>query len=1057
MQPLSTFPQMSTDTAIHTSNLCNGLTESADFNPTSTHFYSSYISNPRYGLPGDYASIRDSAMRPASPSTNVTHNYDSFPPLTSETFAPTDRTVINRTILSPISVNRSNPVRHIHSNSVNMGRTMTARTQSNHSRALTRPDVSSSTAAVAVRGYRSNALCCRASYMCRKCKTHGHNIPVKRHKRACPYMHCTCLKCHLVDQGRKVVAKQIALYRDQKGIPGRDSTDASSSSRSGRSELPTGIGWNQSGSVPISQGLMNETTQSKRSVTQTKFPLPTESLGTVSSHPITNSNHLKQAKQSGIAGPHCRRCRNHSLAVTWKGHKKTCPFRNCPCDPCRLINVRKDTEKTLREMASHNADKLNDTTSSNPRMSINQSMYETFMEASDPAVVSSAKLLSSQAREKIRVASPTTTTHNRVNSINKKPSTSRSIRLEDKSNSSEGGAKIISSTSQVNTVHSSSFVPFALTEDGEKLREIDRRRAPHLLNFTNGKFDALDTQALQPLWSTFPLGNPTWPLRSTQLPSTDLRSLTLSDREGPMDWLINPLSVNATFETNHYHHHHHHHVHIETPPQTLSCSNQAYTTTQRSNNCSLNTLLSGTQSCARQLLGNQEAEEFFKSTNEPVEQPNIYSNNESSFAYPLHQDVRHFGPEPQLPEEMDTWSADRSKSERLFRVNSQWINDKKSGYNCALKELDNSSNCCSYEPDTAIDPGFYCPERVSAVAAAAAAAAAMVAMAPPMGSPSKRRCSQHCYQHACGNVSNEQSHFDTYYRGAPYSGHLRSIYHPPEADEHREAAMSSRTVCQRESGAYPSSCVEDYKPMVTDVESRTLELNKSPTTRDRWTTGPDEDGCVRSSISSCSRNYQPDPSPNSPSSTSISFTGTEKELLTNNGSPSVNLVYSSTRPCLNTNVDLETSGQLLLSAGFSAAPAKDSDTLLQSDGFTTDSYLATSIKQVLAARASYSQPLLNERLMTFQTTDPVRTQASQLPGNYRLPPEDFSSSVYGGLWNPRKSWAYNSLIGSEYAHNLSEEPSTQRTVALTPTNNAASPAQSTGSGVVFEEARPAPR
>lgn len=55
-------------------------------------------------------------------------------------------------------------------------------------------------------------------------------------------------------------------------------------------------------------------------------------------------------KNASFLGPHCRRCRNHSIAVTWKGHKKICPFRNCPCDPCRLINVRKDTEKTLREM-----------------------------------------------------------------------------------------------------------------------------------------------------------------------------------------------------------------------------------------------------------------------------------------------------------------------------------------------------------------------------------------------------------------------------------------------------------------------------------------------------------------------------------------------------------------------------------------------------------------------------------------------------------------------------------------------------------------------------------
>uniref|UniRef100_A0A183SIB3 DM domain-containing protein n=1 Tax=Schistocephalus solidus TaxID=70667 RepID=A0A183SIB3_SCHSO len=60
----------------------------------------------------------------------------------------------------------------------------------------------------------------------------------------------------------------------------------------------------------------------------------------------------RPATDATAVGPHCRRCRNHQVAVTWKGHKKSCPYRNCPCDPCRLINVRKDTEKTLRDMVS---------------------------------------------------------------------------------------------------------------------------------------------------------------------------------------------------------------------------------------------------------------------------------------------------------------------------------------------------------------------------------------------------------------------------------------------------------------------------------------------------------------------------------------------------------------------------------------------------------------------------------------------------------------------------------------------------------------------------------
>ncbi|VDD75642.1 unnamed protein product [Mesocestoides corti] len=52
----------------------------------------------------------------------------------------------------------------------------------------------------------------RSSYMCRKCRAHGRLIAVRQHKRNCPYKHCNCSVCSLVNY----VARQIALYRDQK-------------------------------------------------------------------------------------------------------------------------------------------------------------------------------------------------------------------------------------------------------------------------------------------------------------------------------------------------------------------------------------------------------------------------------------------------------------------------------------------------------------------------------------------------------------------------------------------------------------------------------------------------------------------------------------------------------------------------------------------------------------------------------------------------------------------------------------------------------------------------
>ncbi|CAH8548255.1 unnamed protein product [Heterobilharzia americana] len=49
-------------------------------------------------------------------------------------------------------------------------------------------------------------------------------------------------------------------------------------------------------------------------------------------------------------GPHCRRCRNHGQSISWKGHKKTCPYRECYCSQCILISLRKSNEKDLREV-----------------------------------------------------------------------------------------------------------------------------------------------------------------------------------------------------------------------------------------------------------------------------------------------------------------------------------------------------------------------------------------------------------------------------------------------------------------------------------------------------------------------------------------------------------------------------------------------------------------------------------------------------------------------------------------------------------------------------------
>ncbi|KAL5112589.1 Doublesex and mab-3-related transcription factor dmd-3 [Taenia crassiceps] len=134
----------------------------------------------------------------------------------------------------------------------------------------------------------------RSSYMCRKCRAHGRLIAVRQHKRNCPYKHCSCSVCSLVNYGRHIVARQIALYRDQKNHHTEDGV---------------GVGRTKNG----------------------------------------GGKSCSERTDLDEEGPHCRRCRNHGKTNPWKGHKKVCPFYYCICQQCILITLRKSNEKNLRK------------------------------------------------------------------------------------------------------------------------------------------------------------------------------------------------------------------------------------------------------------------------------------------------------------------------------------------------------------------------------------------------------------------------------------------------------------------------------------------------------------------------------------------------------------------------------------------------------------------------------------------------------------------------------------------------------------------------------------
>lgn len=55
-------------------------------------------------------------------------------------------------------------------------------------------------------------------YYCQRCKNHGHMAPRRAHQRQCPYKHCTCGLCRLIDHRRIVMRTRNQIHVSE-GIP----------------------------------------------------------------------------------------------------------------------------------------------------------------------------------------------------------------------------------------------------------------------------------------------------------------------------------------------------------------------------------------------------------------------------------------------------------------------------------------------------------------------------------------------------------------------------------------------------------------------------------------------------------------------------------------------------------------------------------------------------------------------------------------------------------------------------------------------------------------------
>ncbi|XP_022667187.1 uncharacterized protein LOC111252875 isoform X2 [Varroa destructor] len=80
------------------------------------------------------------------------------------------------------------------------------------------PDIASKALLVAQRVQREAMESGKAKSRqpkCAVCRNHRQEVPLRGHKRFCPYKDCKCVNCTLITQRRDIMAKQVALRRAQ--------------------------------------------------------------------------------------------------------------------------------------------------------------------------------------------------------------------------------------------------------------------------------------------------------------------------------------------------------------------------------------------------------------------------------------------------------------------------------------------------------------------------------------------------------------------------------------------------------------------------------------------------------------------------------------------------------------------------------------------------------------------------------------------------------------------------------------------------------------------------